>query len=222
MDLGIQDKRNITILRRNNAKTNKILPIILENRKEGQFFYDLFCGGGNVVDKIDGNVLGNDCNEFAVEALKLIRDGLDQLPKTNNDTNEQTYKEMKKSKHRGLKGYYGFSLSYGGKWFGGWRRDKEGKRDYIAEAYRNAVKQSNNIQNVVFTKFSYSNTSSFDYEVFYNWCIEKAREGHEVFISEYYMPENNFKCLWSKEIVSSLTKNTGSKKGVEKLFKVRF
>ena len=37
-------------------------------------------------------------------------------------------------------------------------------------------------------------------------------------IYEYSAPAN-FECLWAKEIVSSLTKETGSKKGVEKLFK---
>ena len=41
--------------------------------------------------------------------------------------------------------------------------------------------------------------------------------GHQVFVSEYSMPED-FKCVWQKEIVSSLTQDTGSKKAVEKLF----
>jgi hypothetical protein len=30
---------------------------------------------------------------------------------------------------------------------------------------------------------------------------------------------DDFECVWQKEIVSSLTQNTGSKKAVEKLFK---
>ena len=38
-----------------------------------------------------------------------------------------------------------------------------------------------------------------------------------MFVSEYQMPED-FICVWSKEVNSSLTKETGSKKGVEKLF----
>ena len=39
-----------------------------------------------------------------------------------------------------------------------------------------------------------------------------------MFISEYYMPEDKFECVWQKEITSSLTKDTGSKKATEKLF----
>jgi DNA adenine methylase len=41
--------------------------------------------------------------------------------------------------------------------------------------------------------------------------------GHIVFVSEYNAPKD-FKCVWEKEMVSSLTKDTGSKKAIEKLF----
>lgn len=57
----------------------------------------------------------------------------------------------------------------------------------------------------------------FNSTVFWQWCREKAVEGHTVFISEYNAPAD-FKCIWSKKIVSSLTKETGSKVGTEKLF----
>jgi hypothetical protein len=39
-------------------------------------------------------------------------------------------------------------------------------------------------------------------------------------VSEYQMP-NDFICVWSKKVNSSLTKDTGSKKGVEKLFTLK-
>jgi DNA adenine methylase len=39
-------------------------------------------------------------------------------------------------------------------------------------------------------------------------------------VSEYNAPED-FECLWSKEVNNSLTKDTGSKKGIEKLFKMK-
>ena len=41
--------------------------------------------------------------------------------------------------------------------------------------------------------------------------------GHQIFISEYNMPDD-FICVWQKEIISSLTQDTGSKKAIEKLF----
>ena len=57
----------------------------------------------------------------------------------------------------------------------------------------------------------------FNHDKFYAWCREKRKEGHTIFVSEYWMPED-FKCVWQKEVNSSLTKDTGSKKAVEKLF----
>jgi len=67
----------------------------------------------------------------------------------------------------------------------------------------------------------YNNTTkyinSFNHKDFWKWCRIMAKNGHTVFVSEYNAP-NDFECVWQKEIVSSLTKNTGSKKAVERLF----
>lgn len=226
----------------------QILPIILKDKKEGQVFYDLFCGGGNICDKVDGKVVANDYHYYTIKALEFIRDNLNNLPKCKDDTNEIEYKKIKGENPKddysaGLKGYYGFALSYSGKWFGGWCRDSTGKRDYIAEAYRNAQKQSPKIKHITFTSKSYDEvelqqnsiiycdipykgstkykTGDFDYDKFYDWCVDKYNEGHQVFISEYYMPEDRFQCVWQKEVNSSLTKDTGSKKNTEKLWIVK-
>jgi DNA adenine methylase len=231
-----------------NRHAKEILPIMLKDRKDGQWFYDLFCGGGNICDKVKDNIIANDSNRYAIGALRLIRDNIDKLPKDNTETNENQYKKIKNQKCNTkedieTKGYFGFALSYGGKWFGGWCRDRENKRDYVGEAYRNALKQSPNLQNVIFENKSYDevelephsiiycdipykgttkyNTAKFDYDKFYEWCVKKTQEGHRVFISEYNMPEDRFECVWQKKVNSSLTKNTGAKKNIEKLWVVR-
>jgi DNA adenine methylase len=220
-----------------NRIAKYILPIILKDRKEGQIFFDVCCGGGNVLDKVDNPRIGVDSNEYLIEALKLIRDWPDTLPKNNIETDEETYKQMKDSENKALKGYYGFALSYGGKWFGGWRRDSQGKRDYVAEAYKNALKQSKKLQGAIFICANYDeieytpgsiiyvdppyqNTTkykdSFEYDKFWDWCRKMSKE-NQIFISEYSAPDD-FECIWQKEIVSSLTKDTGSKRGFERLF----
>ena len=220
----------------------EIIPIMLKDRTEGQYFYDLFCGGGNICENIKENIVANDFNENVVKALELIKNNLELIPKNKNEFTEQMYKDIKKTNSI-LKSYIGFALSYGGKWFGGWCRDGKNKRDYVNESYKNAVIQNKKIQNVDFLNKSYDevklkensiiycdipykettkyNVNSFDHEKFYNWCIEKHKEGHQVFISEYDMPSDRFESIWSKEITSSLTKDTGSKKGIEKLFIVK-
>ena len=68
----------------------------------------------------------------------------------------------------------------------------------------------------------YENSTSyhlkdFNHLEFWQWTREKTIEGHLVFISEYKAPKD-FVCIWKKELCSSLTKETGSKRGVEKLF----
>jgi DNA adenine methylase len=61
---------------------------------------------------------------------------------------------------------------------------------------------------------------NFNHIEFWQWCREKSKEGHTIFISEYSAP-GDFICVWKKDIVSSLTKNTGSKTGTEKLFRIK-
>ncbi len=54
---------------------------------------------------------------------------------------------------------------------------------------------------------------------FWDWVeyISISNKYSKVFVSEYNAPKK-FECLYSKEIASSLTKHTGSKKAIEKLF----
>ena len=152
------------------------------------------------------------------------------------------YKQLRKSDDYKYKGYAGFAFSYGGKWLGGWSRtDKTSikQRDYVAESYRNAINQSPLLQGVRFVNESYlylqipENSliycdppyegttrykDDFNHVVFWQWCRDMASKGHIIFVSEYNAPDD-FECVWQKEIVSSLTQDTGSKKAVEKLFK---
>ena len=50
--------------------------------------------------------------------------------------------------------------------------------------------------------------------------FQKKNEGHRIYISEYDMPSDIFKCVWQKEIISGLTVSDKQKKGIEKLFTV--
>ena len=57
----------------------------------------------------------------------------------------------------------------------------------------------------------------FNHAEFWEWCRDKTKQGHLVYVSEYKAPDG-FICVWSKEVNSSLTKDTGGKKANEKLF----
>lgn len=220
-----------------------ILPIMLLNRKDRQWFVEPFVGGGNSIDKVTGNRIGADIDHYVIEALKLIRDFPERLPKNKSEVDEKEYKMVKQSStvSCGIRGYYGFALSFGGKWFGGYMRAPGSPwRDLIGESYQNAVKQSKLLKGVklvccCYKKLSipprsiiycdppYASTtkyksSNFDHHEFWKWCRERHVQGHKIFVSEYFAPED-FICVWEGKIASSLTPtNTGAKYGVERLF----
>lgn len=222
-----------------NRIAKHILPIMLEYKTPEMTWVEPFVGGANMIDKVEGKRIGSDINPYLIDALIAIRDCAEDLPKNNKEFTEEDYKQLRKSDDYKYKGYAGFAFSYSGKWLGGWCRDGLGKRDYVNESYKNAINQSPKLKGVRFIESSYnelplnsdncliycdppyegttSYRDGFDHIKFWDWCREMSDRGHTVFISEYNAPDD-FKCLWQKEIVSSLTKNTGSKKGIEKLF----
>ena len=58
---------------------------------------------------------------------------------------------------------------------------------------------------------------SFDYEAFYNWVREKAKQGYKIYISEYQMPSDFAEVLTIE--AQSLLSSKSPKKVKEKLFK---
>jgi len=217
-----------------------ILPIMLAERKPDQWWVEPFVGGANIIDKVQGNRIGADVNPYLISALISIRDFIEELPKNNREFTEEDYKKLRTSDTYKHKGYAGFAFSYGAKWLGGWSRNRR-NRDYVNEAYNNALKQSPKLQGVkliccdyqrleippnslIYCDPPYKGTTkykaNFNHEEFWEWCRNKANEGHTIFVSEYNAP-SDFECLYSKEILSSLTKDTGSKKGIEKLFRYK-
>ena len=217
-----------------------LLPIILKDRLENQVYIEPFAGGMNMIDKVDGVRMANDQHEELMAMWHaLIYDHWDppqlltEAEYQNIRTNQQDY-----PKH--LVGYVGFN-SFGGKWFSGYRRDKEGKRDYWGEHYRNITKQLPNLDGVILScksyldlKFKeksiiycdppYASTTKyrddFNHKVFWDWCRKQSKLGHKVFISEYNAPED-FECIWempSKTTFSWHAENLSTKENIERLF----
>jgi len=228
-----------------NRIAKHILPIILKNRKEGQCYVEPFVGGGNMIDKVDGKRIGSDFNKYVIEALLLIRDNPDKIP---DIITEDNYTVLKNIEDHPLRGFVGFAMSFGGKWFGGYRRDVKGTKGCIdnmatqtRRSKQSAIKQSLKIQgvNFIYTSYlnliipdnsiiycdpPYKNTTSykdgFNHYDFYIWCRSMTELGHTVYISEYNMPDD-FECVWEKEISCTLSQNGSNPKPVEKLFTVK-
>lgn len=224
-----------------NRYTKLLLPIILKDRQEDQYYVEPFCGGCGLLKNVKGNRIANDNNFYLIETFKALQNGW-IMP---TEVTEELYINIKNNKDDyppHLVGYVAFQLSYGAKWFGGYRRDNTGKRNYSIEAYNNVEKDIPLIQGVEFYSLSYKEleipknsiiycdppyhnttkykTGDFNHEEFWEWCREKHNEGHKIYVSEYNAPKD-FKTIWEKEVNNTLDKNTGAKKGIEKLFTLK-
>lgn len=219
-----------------------ILPIILKDRKEGQWYVEPFVGGANMIDKVDGNRIGADSNRYVIELLRYL--SLGNTPQEISKDKYQSIRKFNDDYPDWLVGYAGICCSYSGKWFGGFAGETDtlgGIRNYQKEALVNIEKQSKKIQGVTFISCNYfelqipkqsiiycdppyANTTKykgdFEHDKFWQWCREKCAEGHQVFVSEYNAPDD-FVCVWQQEVKSSLSangKSGGNKVSIEKLF----
>lgn len=221
-----------------NRIAKHILPIILKDRKEGQWYVEPFVGGANMIDKVDGNRIGHDINPHIIRALIDIRDLSEYLPES---VSEQQYKTLKGSVPGKFTSWIRFVCSFGGKFENGYSREK-GSDDSTFCGYgkRNALKQSPNIQGVEFICDSFLNlsfensiiycdppykgttsykTDSFPYEQFYEWCRLMKSKGNVVFVSEYNMPED-FIEVWRGEIKTNFasSRKSATHNAIEKLY----
>jgi len=213
-----------------------ILPLILGGR-EDEWYVEPFCGGCGTLDKVQGKRIGADINEYLIAMWQALLAGWEPPDRISNDE----YNDIRINKDDYLMyvvGFVGIGCSFGGKWFGGYARDGAGKRNYCLESKNNVLKQVPLIKDVQFRCRSYDKLElpensiiyadppysgvtkykdKFNHDEFWQWCRDKVKEGHRLYVSEYNAPED-FKSIWRKEIVSSLTKDTGAKRGIEKLF----
>lgn len=221
---------------------NELLPIILKNRKPEQYYVEPFAGGMNMIQNVTGNRIANDINKYLIAMFTALCSGWEPPKEISKEFYEKCKNEQCEDY---IKGYVGFNCSYSGKWFGGYAGKTNTKigtiRDYQLEAYNNIKSQIPKLigiipyncsydklpipeNSIIYCDPPYENTTKykdeFCHESFWIWCRNKKNEGHEIFISEYNAPDD-FKCIWSKELSSSLSANGktgGNKTSIEKLF----
>jgi DNA adenine methylase len=222
-----------------NRHAKKLLPIILKDQKPGQWYVEPFVGGANMIDKVDGNRIGADIHPHLIVLLDAVANGW--IPPEN--VTEEEYRQAQQIRTIDAQtGFIGFGASYSGKWFGGYARGNNTNgtsRNYAAESCRNLLEQAPKIKSVAFICSPYDQlsipqnsiiycdppyegttkyaTGGFDHAAFWHWCRVKVGQGHQVFVSEYNAP-SDLVCVWEKKVNNTLTKDTGSKQGVEKLF----
>ena len=207
---------------------------MLENRN-GRTWVEPFVGGANMIDKIDGKRIGSDTHKHLIALHKALQNGW--IPPT--EVSKEMYYKVKNNQDNytdELIGFVGFLCSFGGKWWGGYAANSKGD-NYAARGSRVLTKQAEKLKGIVFKNQSYQDLEipensiiycdppyegttkykdDFNHSEFWEWCRNKAKEGHQVFISEYNAPED-FKCVKEIHHKTILDKNSNYKR-IEKMF----
>lgn len=220
--------------------------IISTNAANDKAFVSLFCGSCAVEARVTGfeRKILNDKHEYLIALWRGVRDGY-ELPDT---VSEEQYRYVRdhKDMDKVLTGFVGFGCSFGGKWFGGYARDKRGDNSALAtKRYASAAKQSllRDIEllrdaeficrdykdvdvpqgAVVYADPPYRGTTGygmgrFDTDAFWEHMRKLSQLGHKVFISEQEAPLD-FECVWSREVTRKIDCNKNNQpKRIERLF----
>ena len=230
-----------------NRIAKYLLPIILKDRKENQYYVEPFVGGANMIDKVNGLRIGADKNEFLIEMWKGLQENRERPYKIEKELYSKARDFFNKKDYslfdKFTIGWIGWAGSYNGRFFdGGYSGHSVGKRDYITEQIKNIEAQINNIKGINFIASDYQSlkipnnsiiycdipykdtkqyltSKDFNHSEFWEWCRNKTKEGNDVFISEYNAPED-FECVWKMEVTNSMN-TTKTYKPTEKLFKYK-
>ena len=146
--------------------TKEILPIILKDRTDEQWYIEPFAGGMNAICEVDGKRIANDIHYHLIQMWKELVGGW--IPKK---ITKEEYSEVRtnQSKYPAYYvGWVGFNCSYSGKWFGGFADDyyDKGKnykingertvlRNYQLEAISTTLKQVEKLKGVIIQNKTY-------------------------------------------------------------------
>jgi DNA adenine methylase len=215
----------------------QLLPIILKDRKEDQYYVEPFCGGCNMIEHVTGKRIASDSNFYLIEMFKkLVYENW--LPP--QEISEEFYNKIKNNKEiydPALVSFVGFGCSFGSKFLGCFARGRK-TINYAQESYSSLLKQKYYLHGVKFFCKNYIDLDipsksiiycdppyhsvtgykdKINHNEFWQWCRDKSRE-HKIFISEYSAPDD-FKCLIEIPLICNVdNKNNRKLTKIEKLF----
>lgn len=219
-----------------------------------KYYYEPFFGGGSMAQytkQFGLQRFASDNNKDLINLYVMLQ--MEWLPPIQ--ITEDEYKRLKESTDpsivaSAMRGYAGFALSFGGKWFGGYARDPKGGRDFSAESYRRLVKHLPDIEDIYFRHTDYRfifpvndecliycdppyygtfgetchyeayAIGDFDHISFWNTMREWSNNGAVVLISEYTAP-NDFEVVWEKSYKTYGITLGKTQDKVERLFKYK-
>ena len=147
-----------------NRFAKELLPIILKDRTNGQYYVEPFAGGMNLIDKVEGNRIANDVSTELIEMWKALVSDQWEQPKR---ISKEVYNDVRTNKTKyepKLLGWIGFACSFSGDFFNGGcaldypesRRRKDGTLpSYQQEAINSTNRQRKKLEGVKFFNKNY-------------------------------------------------------------------
>ena len=159
-----------------NRIVGDILPIILQNRKEGQWYVEPFCGSCSVIQRVNGKRIASDKNKYLIAMWKSLTEGK-EMPM---EISKEFYCDVRDCFHGknnrytdDIIGWVGYMGSFNGRFFdGGYSGHnvigKNGKsRNYIAENIANTLKQVEQLKGIVWQSGDYFSINIPDNSIIY-------------------------------------------------------
>lgn len=120
-------------------------------------YYEPFCGGCNVIDKIYcKNKYASDNHRYLISLLKYVQEHYDNLPVHISEAQYNEVKENMDGYEEWYVGLVGFCATFSAKWFETYARDRKTNRDISSESIRNLRKQAPNLRGIQFRYGDYS------------------------------------------------------------------
>lgn len=184
--------------------------------RPGRVFVEPFCGALNITAAMEpaGYRVASDLNPYLLTLYRALRDGW--VPP---DVDEELYARVSANRDvtDPLTAFVGYGCAFGGKWFGGFARNAEGKR-YSDTARRGLERKLAACNQVVFAECAYDRLNidagclvyadppyagtteygaakGFDSGKFWDVVRRWSRAGAEVYVSEYAAP-SEFQSVW--------------------------
>lgn len=226
-----------------------IVPIIQSyiNDNNIKTYIEPFCGGCNIIDKINcEEKYAIDINKYLIALFKRVQSGEPLL----NSVSRELYNDVRKNQSTNIYsdwvvGNVGFLASYNGRYFdggyaqSGYEKTKNGERyrDYYQEAKNNLLKQSKNLKDIIFCCFDYQKLSPMKSVIYCDppyqntkqyansqnfdyeifWDIMRKWSKDNIVLISELNAPNDFECIWEQEVSRSIKANDKSK-AVERLF----
>lgn len=113
---------------------DQILPIILKARKPGQWYVEPFCGGCNILKLVDGKRMAGDVHSELIAYLKALQNGWEPPDIITEEEYIRLKKDLSAPAH--LRGYAGFTHSFGSIFFGTYSRYPDNR---IAKSWDSSI-----------------------------------------------------------------------------------